>query len=157
VTLGLVQRVTRDVDVVALASGGELIPADPLPPALADALARVARDFGLQPDWLNAKPAGLLDFGLPVGFMSRVTTRVYGPFLTVHFASRLDQIHFKLYALVDNRAVRHEADLNALRPTRKELVDAARWARTHDPSDGFRQMLVATLAHLGVTDADVHV
>src|SRR5262249_2704274 len=52
--LGLVQRTTTDVDVVALAEGGTLNPADPLPPLLEQARARVARDFDLQPDWINS-------------------------------------------------------------------------------------------------------
>jgi len=41
-------------------------------------------------------PSSLLDFGLPEGFVARLKTRAYGDALTVHFASRLDQIHFKL-------------------------------------------------------------
>ncbi|MGH3112456.1 MAG: hypothetical protein ACRDOP_03210, partial [Gaiellaceae bacterium] len=64
-------------------------------------------------------------------------------------------IHFKLDAMVDQGAGRHEADLRALDPTPDELVAGARWTRKHDPSEGFRQELVAVLAHLGVTDADL--
>jgi hypothetical protein len=33
--------------------------------------------------------------------MTRVVTRQYGPALVVHFAGRIDQIHFKLFAMVD--------------------------------------------------------
>jgi hypothetical protein len=57
--------------------------------------------------------------------------------------------------MVDQGAGRHEADLRALEPTSAELLSAARRTRTHDPSEGFRQELVAVLAHLGVTDADL--
>ncbi len=153
--LGVVERATRDVDVLALATGEGLVPADPLPRALAEARDRVARDFGLPADWLNPGPTELLRFGLPDGFLSRVETRSYGPALTVRYAGRLDQIHFKLYAMVDQGAGRHEADLRALEPTADELLSAARWTRTHDPSEGFRQELEAALAHLGVTDADL--
>ena len=153
--LGLVERATRDVDVLALAGAEGLIPADPLPEALAEARDRVAQDFGLPAGWLNPGPTELLRFGLPDGFLSRVETRTYGPALTVLYAGRLDQVHFKLYAMVDQGAGRHEADLRALEPTREELLSAARWTRTHDPSEGFRQELVAVLAHLGVTDADL--
>jgi hypothetical protein len=35
-------------------------------------------------------------------------------------------------------------------PAAEELLEAARWARTHDPSDGFRQQLVEALTALGV-------
>lgn len=154
VALGLVRRVTRDVDVVGVIRDGDIVGADPLPPALAAACLRVARDFDLPEDWLNAGPSDLLDFGLPSGFTARMEARDYGPALRVFFASRLDQVHLKLYAMVDQGAGRHEADLRALAPTRGELLRAARWTRSHDPSPGFREMLVAALAHLGIDDAD---
>jgi hypothetical protein len=50
---------------------------------------------------------------------------------------------------------KHEADLRALEPTRDELIEAARWTITHDPSEGFRTELLGALAHLGVEDADL--
>jgi|SRR5579885_2120761 len=153
--LGLTSRATRDVDVVALLSGGVLAKPRPLPPALIEARDQVARDFNLPEDWLNAAPADLLDFGLPDGFVGRLERRDYGEALTVHLASRFDQIHFKLYALVDQGAGKHEADLRALDPTRDELLAAARWTRTHDPSEGFREQLLAALAYLGVEDVSL--
>jgi len=153
--LGLVERATRDVDVVALLSDGDLVRPDPLPDWLVRARDRVARDFALPRDWLNAAPGSLLDFGLPAGFVDRLGHRRYGDFLTVHFASRLDQIHFKLYALVDQGAGKHESDLRALRPSPGELLQAAQWARAHDPSEGFRQELAKALAYFGVEDADL--
>lgn len=155
IALGLVERVTRDVDVVALRATAGLIAAKPLPTALASARDRVARDFQLPSDWLNTGPASLLDFGLPPGFEQRLVSRHFGPALTVHFAGRLDLIHLKLFAVVDQGSGRHEADLRALKPRRDELLDAARWTRTHDPSPGFRSELLAVLAYLGVVDADV--
>lgn len=92
----------------------------------------------------------LLDFGLPDGFLQRAERRSYGESLSVLFASRLDQIHFKLYAAVDQGAGRHLADLQALIPSEEELLQAARWSEAHDPSDGYREMLTKTLTHLGV-------
>lgn len=151
--LGVIDRPTNDVDVVALRTSGGLTKADPLPSALAAARDRVSRDFALPSDWLNAGPADLMDFGLPEGFLDRVETERFGQGLLVHFASRLDQIHLKLYALVDRGAGKHEHDLRALGPTAEELVQAARWTRTHDPSEGFRTMLEEALAYLGVEDA----
>ena len=150
--IGLISRPTRDVDIVALRAGQTLIEPRPLPTELVAARDRVARDFGLPENWLNAAPADLLDFGLPDGFVDRLERRDYGEALTVHFASRFDQIHFKLYAMVDQGAGKHEADLRALEPTRDELLAAARWTRTHDPSEGFREQLLAALAYLGVED-----
>ena len=51
--------------------------------------------------------------------------------------------------------LRRNAGLTALKPTRDELVAAARWSRTHDPSPGYRSVLIAALAALGVEDANV--
>lgn len=154
--LGIVDRTTRDVDVVALRRGSELVDPKPLPDSLVRARNRVAQDFDLPEDWLNAAPADLLRFGLPQGFPERLVRRDYGPSLTVWLASRLDQIHLKLYALADHRpGSKHDLDLRALDPTREELLDAARWATTHDPSEAFREELLAALAYLGVRDADL--
>jgi hypothetical protein len=152
--LGLIMRPTADVDVVAILDQGGLQAADPLPTALADAAQRVAADFGLAADWLNPGPTAMLQWGLPEGFVERLTARSYGA-LTAHFASRFDQIHFKLFAFADLGGGRHEADLKTLHPTREELLVAAAWARTQDPSQGFRGVLAAALERLGVDDADL--
>jgi hypothetical protein len=150
--LGLVRRATRDVDLVAIAEDGELRPANPLPEALREARDRVARDFDLEPNWLNAGPTDLLKWGLPEGFMNRIVTRRYGDALTVHFASRYDQVHFKLFAMVDQAGGRHEADLRALRPARQEIIAAARWSMTQDPSPGYKMVLRQALNALGIDD-----
>ncbi len=154
--LGFASRATKDVDVLAVRAGGALVSADPLPLAPVEASGRVARDFGLPADWLNSGPAGLLDLELPEGFAERVEVREYGPALTVRFAARLDQIHFKLYAAVDaSTPGKHAADLRELDPTRDELIAAARWSLTHDPSDGYREMLERALEYFRVDDADL--
>lgn len=152
--LGLVRRGTKDVDVLALREGEKLLPAYPFPPVLEAAKKRVALDFDLPENWLNSGPTTLLDFGLPKGLWDRIETEEFGPALTVHFAGRLDQIHFKLFAMVDQGGGRHEADLRTLVPTEEELLLSARWTITQDPSPGFRQMLLQALEILGVTDVD---
>jgi hypothetical protein len=153
--LGLIERSTRDVDVLALRSGDQLSRAKPLPANLEAARDRVARDFSLPADWLNPGPTDLLEFGLPAGFIERLEGRDYGDGLTVYFASRYDQIHFKLYALVDQGPGKHEDDLRALAPTNAEFLAAARWSRSHDPSEGYELVLREVLAHLGVSDVDL--
>lgn len=154
--LGLVSRSTQDVDVVALTGSAGLAEALPLPTPLAEARARVARDFGLPEDWLNSEAArDMLRLGLPPGFTERLTPRDYGPFLTVRYASRFDQIHFKLHATVDRGGGKHFADLQELEPSEDELLAAARWSRTHDPSEGFLTVLTDVLAYFGVEDADL--
>lgn len=155
IALDLVDRPTRDVDVVAIRSGGRLVTAEPLPAPLVAARDIVARDFRLRREWLNAGPASLTDLGLPEGLEKRAEPRVYGPGLTVLYASRIDQIHLKLYATVDQGAGKHLADLTALSPTADELLTAARWTRTHDPSEDYRSVLVEVLAHFGVPDGSL--
>ena len=79
--LGVVERATRDVDVVALAPGGRrarLERPDPLPAPLVSAVSRVARDLGLAPDWLNAGPGSQWETGLPRGLRGRLEWRRYG-------------------------------------------------------------------------------
>jgi hypothetical protein len=154
--LGLVERSTRDVDIVGLHSEGNLDKAKPLPDGLAAARDLVGRDFSLEPDWLNSGPTDFLDFELPRGFFDRLARRDYGSALVVYFASRLDQVHFKLYAAVDeSRPGKHEADLQALEPTEAELIAAARWTRLHDPSEGYAESLRGALGFLGVEDVDL--
>jgi len=154
--LGLVSRSTQDVDVVALTGSAGLDEALPLPKPLVDARARVARDFDLPEDWLNsAAAADMLRLGLPEGFTKRLTRREYGPSLTVRYASRLDQIHFKLHATVDRAGGKHFSDLQALEPSHTELLAAARWTRTHDPSEGFLSVLTEVLAYFEIEDADL--
>jgi len=153
--LGLVERTTKDVDIVALRSDAGLDSADPLPPGLRAAGDLVARDFGLAAEWLNPGPAGLLTFGLPEGFTDRLERREYGPGLVIYLASRYDQIHFKLYAAVDQGPGKHEQDLLALGPTETELIAAARWSRSQDPSEGYAQVLQGALESFGVKNVDL--
>jgi hypothetical protein len=154
--LGLVNRTTKDIDIVAIRAGGDLESADPMPEGLVAARDLVARDFSLLPRWLNPGPAKLLELGLPDGFVDRLERRDYGAGLTVYFASRYDQIHFKLYATVDEGGPgKHEADLRALDPTEAELIAAARWSRSHAPSPGYAEELRGALEFLGVSDVDL--
>ena len=157
IILDFVQRATKDVDILAYvkktASGDiEFINAKPLDDQLVEAAGKVARDFNLSDNWINAGPASAVDFGLPEGIMERVATKKYGHKLTIHFLGRYDQIHFKLYASVDQGAGKHFDDLLALDPTADELKAAARWSMTHDESEGYRQVLKDLLNHMGYKD-----
>lgn len=147
-----VSRTTRDVDVIALEKDGSLISAEPLPDAIVDAAAVVARDLGLEGNWLNAGPTSLLDDGLPTGFAERLAGRSYGSALRVSFASRIDQIFFKLYAAADRRYPRDFADLRQLGATADELREAARWARSHNMPGPFDDEIAQALGDLGVED-----
>lgn len=152
--LGLSTRVTQDLDAVALVDGGTYAPADPLPTGLVEATRDVAAVFGLPETWINPGPSDLLMLGLPAGFAERSELRHYGA-LTLHVASRLDPVHLKLYAAVDQGPrSKHVTDLLGLEPSRAELLQAARWARSHDPSPGFQSLLLDALRFFGVESAD---
>jgi hypothetical protein len=147
-------RPTRDLDVIALSVAGRYVKLDSVPEPLASAARHVADTLGLADDWLNVAPSSLLDFGLPSGFEERTTVQRFGA-LELHIASRLDQICFKLYAAVgQGTRSKHLTDLEALQPSEEELLGAARWVVTHDPSAGFRRELDGLLSHFGAGHHD---
>ena len=148
--LGFVQRPTADVDVVAFAGPAGYSKAEALPEFLAEAVGDVGAALGVGDRWLNTGPAGLIDLGLPEGLERRVSIRRYGA-LEVHLPAREDLVCFKLYAAVDQGPrSKHMDDLRALGPSRDELLIAAHWTRTHDPSIGFLGELRGALALLDV-------
>jgi len=150
--LGLVRRTTtKDVDVLASLKGGELVTACPLPGWLLKAVLQVSRNFGLMENWFNTGPSddSFFKFGFPEGLAARLSTRAYGSKLRISYISRYDQIFFKLYATADQDQGRHYQDLQDLNPTAEELLAAARWTRTQDPSEGFLFVLGEVLKHMG--------
>lgn len=148
--LGMITRPTKDLDLVALREADTLISVeDGLPAALREAVDDVARVQSLDPTWMNGGPSSVLRLGLPVGFLERSHRRQYGA-LGLTLASRLDQIHLKLYAAADDGPRgKHHKDLQRLAPTEDELRLAALWTRTQDPSEGFAIMLVGVFASFG--------
>ncbi len=153
--LGLIVRPTKDIDVVGLVERDVIVPARPLPPALRGAIADVATLLDISEGWMNPGPASLLDLGLPAGALQR-SLRPEWAGLALRLAAREDQICFKLYAAVDQGPdSKHFEDLVTLGPSRDELLVAATWARTHDPSEGFRGQLLRALRDLGVANAQV--
>ena len=153
IALGLINRTTKDVDVLALMDDqGRLLPSQPLPEAVSRAVAEIASQLDLEPKWLNGGPTDLLKWGLPAGLRTRLTQRIYGKRLTVWYVSRLDQIYFKVFAAADAGPGRHVNDLLALNPRKAELLSAARWALTQDASEGFVMILKDLLRELGHED-----
>lgn len=150
----LIQRVTKDVDVVALCDENlRLIDPEPLPEELVKAAKEVAEDLNLPENWLNNGPSsgegGIFRLGLPDNIISRCIRKKYGEKLTVFFTGRLDLIFFKLYAAVDRFGGYHADDLVQLEPADEELIQAARWSMTHDPSEGYRQSMEILLREIG--------
>jgi hypothetical protein len=152
---GLVSRpTTKDLDLLGEWTPGGVTPMRAMPRPLRDAVVDVARTYGLASDWVNLGPASLLDLGLPDGFAGRLERHDYGGLVT-WLAGRFDMVCFKLYAAVDQGPrSRHLQDLRELHPDQDELLAAARWTVTHDPSPGFRSLLDETLRHFGVEEAD---
>ena len=152
---GLVTRpTTKDLDLLGAWTPSGVEPMRPMPEPLRTAVLDVARTHGLASDWVNLGPESLLDLGLPAGFAGRLEQRDYGGFVA-WLAGRFDMICFKLYAAVDQGPrSRHLQDLEELGPDRDELFAAASWSITHDPSPGYRSLLVETLRRLGVEDAN---
>jgi hypothetical protein len=139
------------VDILGKIHADDIITPRPLPDWLLAAAEDVRTQLDLPANWLNAQVAEetLFRCGLPAGLATRLATHDYGPRLTISFVGRLDQIFLKLHAAVDRDGGRHLQDLLDLAPTAEELLDAARWTRTQDPSEGFRFNLGKMFAHLG--------
>lgn len=155
---GLVSRpTTRDIDLLGEKTAQGVKSLRPMPEPLTRAIEDVARTYALAREWVNLGPDSLLDLGLPEGFVDRLEAVDYGG-LVLWFAGRFDMICFKLYAAVDlGPRSHHRQDLRELGPNRAELLAAARWTLTHDPSPGFRAMLDDLLDRLGaeVVDGDL--
>lgn len=150
-------RPTKDVDIVGMGGEEPLRSAHPLPEYLSLAIADTARAHGLNSDWMNAGPTSLLDLGLPAGFFARANVRDYGA-LTVRIAHRWDLVCMKVYAAADAMpgSSKHSQDLQVLAPSVDELVRAAAWCRSHDPSQGFAtRQLAPLLRAMGVPDAQL--
>ena len=88
IAMGLYERTTRDVDILALSDdNGRLLDPAPLPPEIVRAADEVADDLGLPDDWLNNGPSsgdgGLFRLGLPRGLSDRLDWRTFGSHLDV--------------------------------------------------------------------------
>ena len=155
--LGQIRRTTKDIDVLGILEvekSGDLKTKKAVFPAwFIEAANRVKKDFNLPDSWLNAEPASLVSFGLPEGFEQRLTKKRYSRSIFAYFISRLDQIHFKLYASVD-RGGHHIQDLLSLSPKDDEINQAASWCMTHDVSEGFKLVLADMLKKLGFQNID---
>jgi hypothetical protein len=152
---GVISRPTRDADVLAERVNDRLVPMPNLPEDLRAAVRDVGEAYAAAPDWLNTGPQSLIELGLPPGFHARLERRDFDPGLVIWLAGRYDLVCFKLYAAADEWPTRgrHLQDLRALDPDPETLRTAARWARSHDPSPGFRErQLGPLLRELGVDD-----
>ena len=153
ISLGFITRRTKDVDVLAGVHPVDgLVDPRPFSPALIAAVADVAQALGLPLNWFNAGPADQVLAGLPEGFLARLQRREFGTHLLVYFPDRYDLIHLKLFAGVDQGPGRHWSDLQALHPSRAELLAAARWVLGQDAGAVFPGVLRDALRHHDYAD-----
>lgn len=120
----------------------------PLPEALKDGIARVARDFSLPDDWMNTQIAAQWQHGLPVFPPEETEWRRYGA-LEVGLAGRQALISLKLFAAGDQGPESvHYQDLVALEPSDAELDDARSWVITQDAGPEFAQLVDEAVTHV---------
>lgn len=151
--LGIVDRTTSDVDVIARAFHDQdgllhLSPAEPFPESLRAAIRTVARDFDLPDDWMNAEVGAQWVQGLPPWIQNDIEWRRYGG-LDVGLVGRRTLVALKLFASVDSGpASVHVQDLLALTPTDDELEESRSWVTMQDAYPGFTAMISQVIEHV---------
>ncbi len=149
---GFVSRGTFDIDVIARAEevrgGWTLVEAEPMPSALRNAVATVARDLDLPADWMNTVVGRQWPQGLPPGMLDEIAWRDFGG-LRVGLAGRRALIALKLFAAADRGpASVHVQDLLALVPDDAELDEAATWVRGQDVAPDFGALVDGVIEHV---------
>ncbi len=138
--MGVIQRHTRDVDILA----------PELPPAIALAareFAQAQRRSGIElaDEWLNNGPAQLGEVLLP-GWRARLERVFEGQALALQTLGRLDLLSTKLFALCDRGT--DFADCVALAPSPGELEATLPWLEQQDGNEQWPEHVRETLAGL---------
>ncbi|MGD9202854.1 MAG: DUF6036 family nucleotidyltransferase [Chitinispirillia bacterium] len=148
--LNLVQRTTKDIDVIGQFTGNHIEYAG-FDSKFSEQISIISESLNLPPNWINTGPESFIKSGLPEGLLKRLVIKKYGENLTIGFISRYDQIFLKLYASVD-RGGYHVDDLIILRPSKHELLDACKWICEQDTSEEFAALLKSMLEQIGFGD-----
>jgi hypothetical protein len=140
VLLGIIDRPTRDVDV--------------LHPDLPPQIAAASRAFALQmrgrgievsDTWLNNGPASLSKV-LPNGWRQRTQPAFSGRALVLETLGRADLLKTKLFALCDRGT--DLADCMAFSPTVEELEEAMPWVALQDANELWPSHVETTIRDL---------
>lgn len=154
--LGLLSRSTMDVDVLGIVvQDRDLDPCEVFPAEMERAIANAGRELGLADDWFNGSASRMLERGVPEGTLERSLEhrRSFGPFLTVRFLDRRDQVAMKLFAAMDPvDGIRHLKDLEEISPEAEEISHALMWMGGWESSSAFRAKLKAIVSGLGFED-----
>jgi len=138
--LGVLQRPTRDCDVLHPA-----IPAEVLSAARAFAAEARAAGGDLKDDWLNNGPADLVR-QLPSGWENQVQHVFSGQALRLTSLGREDLLRSKLFALCDRGL--DLPDCVALAPTKDELTLILPWLELQDANPDWPAHVRSTLEDL---------
>jgi hypothetical protein len=144
---GWVLRTTRDVDVLAVVDEQGWHKPD-FSNTVNDIIHRVARDFGLEPGWLNAEVGAHWLTGVPPEFADDVEWVDFGG-LQVGLPGRQLLITLKLFAAVDQgRSSVHAQDLISLGPSDQELEVARQWISRQDLNEQFPDEVIRMTDHV---------
>lgn len=132
ILLGLVNRVTQDVDFL-----------DPtIPEDVKQASVAFARKAKLKPGWFNNGPESLKR-DLPAGWEEKLQPLFQGRSLRLYTLGRLDLLRSKVYAFCDRQQDRE--DCLALRPTLDELREIYPWVLERDANPLWPEHVTASL------------
>jgi hypothetical protein len=124
VLLGIIDRLTFDLDILHPVLGAEVIEA-----ARAFASQRSSR---LAADWLNNGPISLLDL-LPSGWQTRLQPAFTGKPIMLHTLGQADLLNTMLLALCDLGT--NLVDCTALAPSTVEMEEASLWVCEQDANE----------------------
>jgi hypothetical protein len=144
----ITSRRTHDVDVIALEWGDTR--SYPLPEALKQAVADVAKELNLSANWLNSSISMFLGRDqLPEWIWWSYDTRSYGKNLHISYIRREGLILLKIYAALDRNEARDLTDLTALQPTEDETQRHLDWILKEILGQTTHPKLAPVLQHLG--------
>ena len=137
--LGIVTRVTNDVDVIHPES---------LPDAIAHAASQFAKTKNIPEGWLNCGPRSIVEY-LPVGWESRSVVVFRGKNLRLVSLGRQELLFSKCWAYCDRE--RDLDDILAIQPTPVELDAVVAWLKPLDANPGwpaFVEKMIGRLAQM---------
>ena len=131
-----------------------------LPDSIKKGIEHVGRAKKLGAEWLNTSLANMLSKAagsvkLPKYFSEISRTLEVSDNLKIGLISRQALISLKLYATTPSYS-KHTVDLSNLRPSKKEVVEAARFVMSIDGSDPRKDDLRIVMKELGFDFDEIH-